>query len=88
MALAREMRANGTTSDDDYCKITLRDVKRAGEEPETAYPPLTAGEIRALRERAQMSQALFARCVNLSVGYVSQLERGAKRPSGPSLGPS
>jgi putative transcriptional regulator len=32
-----------------------------------------------------MSQAVFARCLNLTVGYVSQLERGAKRPTGAAL---
>ena len=32
-----------------------------------------------------LSQAVFARYLNLTVGYVSQIERGAKRPSGPAL---
>jgi putative transcriptional regulator len=31
-----------------------------------------------MRERAQLSQAVFARYLNLTVGYVSQLERGAE----------
>jgi putative transcriptional regulator len=47
--------------------------------------PLTGNEIRALRERARLSQAVFARYLNLTVGYISQVERGAKRPSGPAL---
>jgi transcriptional regulator with XRE-family HTH domain len=34
--------------------------------------------------RANMSQAAFARSLNLSVGYISQLERGAKQPKGPA----
>ncbi|MBV8359086.1 MAG: helix-turn-helix domain-containing protein, partial [Deltaproteobacteria bacterium] len=34
---------------------------------------------------AHLSQAVFARYLNLTVGYVSQLERGTKRPSGPAL---
>jgi putative transcriptional regulator len=38
-----------------------------------------------MREQAHMSQAVFARYLNLTVGYVSQLERGTKRPSGPAL---
>jgi putative transcriptional regulator len=41
--------------------------------------------MRSLRERADMSQAVFARTLNLSVGYVSQLKRGAKRPTDPAL---
>ena len=32
-----------------------------------------------------MSQAVFAHHLNVTVGYVSQLERGAKRPTGPAL---
>ena len=47
--------------------------------------PITGAEIRKLREQAHLSQAVFARYLNLTVGYVSQLERGAKQPSGPAL---
>ena len=32
-----------------------------------------------------MRQAAFARTLNLSVGYISQLERGTKQPKGPAL---
>jgi hypothetical protein len=32
-----------------------------------------------------MSQAVFAQYPNLTIGYVSQLERGAKRPTGAAL---
>ena len=42
-------------------------------------------EIRSLRKRARLSQAVFARYLNLTTGYVSQLERGTKRPTGPAL---
>jgi putative transcriptional regulator len=62
-------------------KITLRHLgSEAG-----AVEPLTGDEIRALRERAHLSQAVFARYLNLTVGYVSQVERGVKRPTGPTL---
>ncbi|TMJ34419.1 MAG: helix-turn-helix domain-containing protein, partial [Alphaproteobacteria bacterium] len=47
--------------------------------------PMTAKQIRAVRERAKMSQAVFARYLNLSPGYISQLERGTKQPTGPAL---
>lgn len=46
---------------------------------------MTAREIVALRERAGVSQAVFARCLNVTTNYVSQMERGAKRPRGPTL---
>ncbi len=46
---------------------------------------MTADDIRAMRETAHLSQAVFARYLNLTTGYISQLERGAKRPTGPAL---
>ena len=82
LTLAGEMHANGTMDEATYRKITMRDVNKV-EAVELA--PLSGEEIRALREQAHMSQAVFARCLNLTVGYVSQLERGAKRPTGPAL---
>ncbi len=61
-------------------KITLRHL---GDEP--ARSPITGDDIRALRERAHLSQAVFARRLNVTPGYVSQIERGTKRPTGPAL---
>lgn len=46
---------------------------------------MTSEEIRALREQAHLSQAAFASYLNLTVGYISQLERGLKTPTGPIL---
>ena len=51
----------------------------------TAVLPLTANEIRALREREGASQAVFARYLNVTTGLVSQWERGEKHPQGTSL---
>ncbi len=47
--------------------------------------PLTAEEIRALREREQVSQPVFAHYLNVRKDAVSKWERGEKRPDGPSL---
>ena len=47
--------------------------------------PISGEEIRIMREQAHMSQAAFARVLNLTVGYVSQLERGIRKPTGPAL---
>jgi putative transcriptional regulator len=47
--------------------------------------PLTPGEIRALREREQVSQPVFAHYLNVRKDAVSKWERGEKRPDGPSL---
>ena len=51
----------------------------------TPIPRLKPRQIRDLRLREGASQAVFARYLNLTTGYVSQLERGAKRPTGPAL---
>jgi len=78
---AQGMHRIGIMDDATYEKITLRHL---GKVP-AAVAEISAEEIRALRERAKLSQAVFARHLNLSVGYVSQLERGVKRPTGAVL---
>jgi putative transcriptional regulator len=79
---ADDMRRAGIMDDMTHAKITLRHL---GDKADAATEPISADEIRSLREEAHMSQAVFARYLNLTVGYVSQLERGAKRPTGPAL---
>lgn len=51
----------------------------------TAVEPLSAAEIVAIRERAGVSQGVFAHYLNVKAKLVSEWERGEKRPSGPSL---
>ncbi len=51
----------------------------------TAAKSIRGKEIRTLREREHLSQAAFARYLNLTAGFVSQLERGTKQPKGPAL---
>jgi putative transcriptional regulator len=61
---------------------------RANELDALCLPPvreLSAKQIRAIRIRAQMSQAVFAAVLNTSVSTVQKWEIGEKRPSGPSL---
>src|SRR5882672_6041198 len=65
-----------------YAKITMRHL---GPKDLPKVAPVTAQQIRTMRTRARMSQAVFARHLNLTVGYVSQLERGAKQPTGATL---
>src|ERR1700674_4761353 len=79
---AADMRKSGLLHRATHQKITLRDL---GSKTTPAVKPSTGAQIRAIRERAKMSQAVFARHLNLTVGYVSQLERGAKQPSGAAL---
>jgi putative transcriptional regulator len=79
---ARDMRAVGLMSKAAHEKITMR---HKADIPAGAAAPISPAKIKALREEANLSQAVFARLLNLTVGYVSQLERGAKRPTGAAL---
>ena len=76
---ADDMRRAGVMDAMTHAKITLRHL---GDKADVLAAPISVDDIRALREHAHLSQAVFARYLNLTVGYVSQLERGAKRPSG------
>src|SRR3954447_11416836 len=51
----------------------------------TTVENMAPSDIHALRQREGVSQAVFARCLNVTTNYVSQLERGAKRPRGATL---
>ena len=62
---------------------TLRDLR--SDENAPAIVPLSGPEIRALRERANVSQAVLAKYLNLSPEHVSKLERGAVPPTGALL---
>jgi putative transcriptional regulator len=79
---ADDMRRAGVLDAAAHRKITLRHL---GDEADTVAEPISGEEIRSMRERAHLSQAVFARYLNLTVGYISQLERGTKRPTGPAL---
>ncbi len=78
---ADDMRRIGIIDIDTHAKITLRHL---GKSTVTAEP-ISGDEIRQVREQAHLSQAVFARCLNVTTGYVSQLERGTKRPTGAAL---
>lgn len=51
----------------------------------TPVAPMAPDEIKALRQREQVSQPVFARYLNVRKDAVSKWERGEKRPDGPSL---
>ena len=51
----------------------------------TLVEELSAREIQKMREEAGVSQAIFARYLNVKTKLVSEWERGEKKPSGPSL---
>jgi putative transcriptional regulator len=62
-----------------------RTMRKFDEACLTPVRPLSAEEIRALREREGASQAVFARYLNVTTGLISQWERGEKHPQGASL---
>ena len=76
------MHGSGIMDDADYSKITMRHL---GKDLTTQIESVSGEEIRSLRERARMSQAVFARRLGVTTGYISKLECGAKHPSGPAL---
>jgi putative transcriptional regulator len=63
-------------------KITIRHL---AEKPVMTAAPLTPEQIRQARENEHLSQAALARYLNVTTGFVSQLERGTKKAKGPVL---
>ncbi|HYI23805.1 MAG TPA: DNA-binding transcriptional regulator [Thermomicrobiales bacterium] len=63
-------------------KQTMREFDELCLTPVHDFSP---DSIRKLREREHLSQAVFARHLNVTTGLVSKWERGEKRPAGPSL---
>ena len=51
----------------------------------TPIRTLQPEEIKALREREQVSQTVFANYLNVTSSLISKWERGEKKPSGASL---
>lgn len=78
----QDLHALGLMDDAEYEKITVRHL--GSKAPATARP-ISARAIKKMRESANLSQAAFARYLNLTPGYISQLERGTKQPKGPAL---
>jgi putative transcriptional regulator len=79
---AKDMQQAEILSDEAYGKITMRHF---GAKDKSELEQLSGEDIRAIREQANMSQAVFAHYLNVTVGYVSQLERGTRRPTGAAL---
>jgi putative transcriptional regulator len=63
-------------------QVTMREFDCACLSP---VPPLRASDIRRIRARAHVSQAVFAAVLNTSVSTVQKWEIGQKRPTGTAL---
>jgi putative transcriptional regulator len=61
--------------------------KRSLRSTELPQPPapMTAKDVRAVRDRLQASQGVLARCLNVSTKLVQAWEAGERTPSGPAL---
>ena len=62
--------------------VTMREIDSLSLPPVRRY---TSQEIQAIRARARVSQAVFARILNVGTVTVQKWEQGAKKPSGASL---
>ena len=63
-------------------KKTMRELDESCLTPIKTFTP---SDLEALRKREEVSQAVFARHLGLSVNLISQWERGEKKPGGASL---
>lgn len=63
-------------------QITLREFDRMCLPP---VEPLEAEQIKQIREKSRVSQAVFARVLNTSLSTVQKWEIGQKRPTGAAL---
>jgi putative transcriptional regulator len=79
LEMSEDLHRHGIMPDAEYNEIVLRHGNKL------PAAPLTGKEIREVRKQAHLSQAGFARYLNVTAGYVSQLERGIKHASGPIL---
>lgn len=69
----------------EACAIDKQTMRQFDEACLTPVRPLTADEIKQIREREKVSQTVFANYLNVTASLVSKWERGEKRPSGASL---
>lgn len=74
--------AGGLRRADVIDKKTMREYESLCLEPVKYVSPK---EIARIREKAKLSQNLFARYLNTSPSTVQKWETGAKRPSGPAV---
>ena len=76
----RDMAALGISSQEHLEKVTLRLL---GRQSLPAPVTLSPAEVKAARAKANVSQAVLATFLGVTVGYLSRLERGEARPSTP-----
>lgn len=65
--------------------VEKRTMRQFDESCLTPVEPLTPEQIKAIREKTQASQTVFARYLNVTPLVISQWERGERKPSGLGL---
>lgn len=80
LEMADDIHRIGVMDDKTHHQITVRHLGRM---PLLTAAPISAEEIREAREQEHLSQAALARYLNVTVGFISQLERGTKEAKGP-----
>jgi putative transcriptional regulator len=74
--------AKGLYSAGAIDQTTMREFDQACLTP---VPPLRPVEIKRIRERERVSQAVFAAILNTSLSTIQKWEVGQKRPTGAAL---
>jgi putative transcriptional regulator len=74
--------AKGLHSAGAIDQVTMREFDQACLSP---VPQLRPADIKRIRERENVSQAVFAAVLNTSVSTVQKWEIGQKRPTGAAL---
>lgn len=83
--IAHDFNEIGAVSDETVKFIDARMKLRQLRESLPAIHEMNGSEIRDLRDRFNLSQAMLAEYVNMSVVTVSKWERGEKKPNGAAL---
>lgn len=65
--------------------IDKRTMRRFDKNALTPVHTFTPKQLRALREREKVSQAVLADYLNVSTDFISKCERGERRPDGGTL---
>ena len=78
----QDLHSLGVVSDEELRQTTIRML---GPDAVPKVGPISPQEIAQVRDKAGVSQAVLARCLNVATNTVSQWERGERRPIGAAL---
>lgn len=82
---SKELHAAGGLSNEKMARISARAKSQELSKRIPKVQPMTGEDIRAVRAKYGMSQAVLAITMGMTVASVSKWERGEIKPSGPAL---